>query len=456
MSSAIHLRFDRGTLRLDGPSERLSLLPGVLWDPETQGWRASAHRYGDILKRATENQWDVEDDIALGGRRCPSDWVTPTLRPYQEQAIRAWRAFGQRGIVCLPTGSGKTRVAIAALALLRTSSLVLCPTRALLVEWERALAQWYAGRIGIVGDGERRVEAVTVMTFESAYRHLDEIGPLFGAVVIDEVHHFAGGVRAEALEMSPATARLGLTATAPLEGSHGSERLLDLVGPVVCEVSLTALMGTHLANLETICLRVLLDADERVDYDRYYRPFAELYSSFVRSYPGADWPAFVESLSKSAAGRRALEGYHLATRIAAFPKAKRALIAGLLKRHQPDKTLVFTAFAENAYDIAKDHLIPVITADVSRRERESILGRFRDGRYRAIVSARVLNEGIDVPDANVAILVAGSLGGREYVQRVGRILRPGPAKQALAYELVTAGTFDDSRARARRKILATA
>jgi superfamily II DNA or RNA helicase len=456
MSTSIHLWFDRGTLRLDGPSDRLSLLPGVVWDPRTQGWRASAHRYGDIVRRVAEGGWAIEDDVASDLRNCPGDWVTPTLRPYQEQALRAWHTFGQRGVICLPTGSGKTRVAIAALAGVGTSALVLCPTRALLSEWERALAQWYAGRIGVVGDGERRIEAVTVMTFESAYRHLDEIGPRFGALVIDEVHHFAGGARAEALEMSTATARLGLTATAPADGSPGSDRLVELVGPVVCEVSIRALMGTHLANLETVCLKVLLDAQERADYQRHYRPFAELYATFIRGYPDAPWASFVVSLSKSAAGRRALEGYHVATRIAAFPKAKRALMAGLLGRHQPDKTLVFTAFAEDAYAIAKDHFIPVVTADVARRERESILEQFRNGRYRAIVSARVLNEGIDVPDANVAILVAGSLGGREYVQRVGRILRPGPGKQALAYELVAAGTFDDRRARARRKSLATA
>src|SRR5262249_6758830 len=178
----------------------------------------------------------------------------PTLRPYQEQAVEGWFAFGRRGIVCLPTGSGKTRVAIAALAALRASTLVLCPTRALLGEWEQTLTRWYAGPIGQVGDNEHRIEAVTVMTFESAHRKLADIAHVFGAIVIDEVHHFAGGVRAEALAASPATARLGLTATAPREGSPGASQLAELVGPIVCEVSLTSLMGTHLAKLETACL----------------------------------------------------------------------------------------------------------------------------------------------------------------------------------------------------------
>jgi superfamily II DNA or RNA helicase len=454
--SAIRIWLDGGMLGLDGPREVLTCLPFVVWDARAGVWRASAHRYAEIVASATEQRATVEDEVAPRLRACPGNWVRPSLRTYQEQAIDAWEAFGRRGIVCLPTGSGKTRVAIAALAAMRVSALVLCPTRALLGEWERTLVRWYAGPIGRVGDGEQRVEAVTVMTFESAYRKLAELAHLFGMLVVDEVHHFARGARADVLAGSPAAARLGLTATAPPEGSSGAERLADLVGPVVCEVSMTSLLGTHLAKLETVFLRVLLEDDERNDYLRHYRPFADLYAAFVRSFPRAEWSAFVESLSKSAAGRRALEGYHHASRVAAFPRAKRALVAALLRKHQADKTLVFTAFAEDAYAIGRDALVPVITADVSRRERESVLARFREGRYRAVVSARVLNEGIDVPDANVAILVGGSLGGREYLQRVGRILRPGPDKQAMAYELVTAGTLDDRRARARRRRLAAA
>jgi superfamily II DNA or RNA helicase len=99
-------------------------------------------------------------------------------------------------------------------------------------------------------------------------------------------------------------------------------------------------------------------------------------------------------------------------------------------------------------------LIPVITAEVSRREREAILTAFRDRRVRAIASARVLNEGVDVPDANVAIIAAGSLGVREHVQRIGRILRPALGKRAIAYELVTMGTIDEARTNARRRKLA--
>ena len=98
--------------------------------------------------------------------------------------------------------------------------------------------------------------------------------------------------------------------------------------------------------------------------------------------------------------------------------------------------------------------MPVVTAETGRRERRQFLERYREGRYRTLVSAQVLNEGLDVPDARIAIIVAGRFGVREHVQRIGRVLRPSPGKVALVYELVTSGTVDDGRARARWRGLA--
>src|SRR5262249_22997613 len=135
------------------------------------------------------------------------------LRTYQERAIRAWTALGRRGTIVLPTGAGKTRVALAILAELAVRAVILVPTRALLVQWERQIASIYRGPIGRVGDGARSITSITIMTFESAYRWLDVAGDQFDLLVVDEVHHFAGGVRTEALEMCVAPFRLGLTAT---------------------------------------------------------------------------------------------------------------------------------------------------------------------------------------------------------------------------------------------------
>ena len=97
-----------------------------------------------------------------------------------------------------------------------------------------------------------------------------------------------------------------------------------------------------------------------------------------------------------------------------------------------------------------------ITCEISRRERNQALAAFRAGKLKALVSARVLNEGIDVPDADVAIIVGGTFGEREHVQRIGRLLRPVPGKRAVIYELVTLATTETRQAKERRRGLASA
>ena len=141
-------------------------------------------------------------------------------------------------------------------------------------------------------------------------------------------------------------------------------------------------------------------------------------------------------------------------RITAFPAAKRAMVAVLLARHQAARTIVFTADNPTAYAISREHLVMPLTCDIGRKERERVLSLFKEGKLRALVSAQVLNEGLDVPDAEVGIVVAGSKGEREHVQRVGRVLRPRPDKRALVYELVVRATGEVKQSRRRRDALA--
>jgi superfamily II DNA or RNA helicase len=324
----------------------------------------------------------------------------------------------------------------------------------LLEAWVQQLEQVYAGPIGIVGDGAHHVEDITVMTFESAYRHLDRWGGRFGMLVVDEAHHFGSGVRTEALEMCAAPMRMGLTATAPAEKTPAYARLAELLGRTVFEMSLDALVGTHLAPLEIVHVRVSLEDDEWTDYAQWYGPFAELRAAYARAYPDSEWADCVRAITKTERGRKAYADYNRAIALAAFPREKQRRVASLIERHRTDKTLVFSGLVEHAYRISEECLVPIITAEVGRQERESVLSRFGKGDVRCIVSARVLNEGVDVPDANVAIVVSGMLGEREHVQRIGRVLRPAEGKRALVYELSTRSTIDEKRAQNRRRTLA--
>jgi len=116
---------------------------------------------------------------------------------------------------------------------------------------------------------------------------------------------------------------------------------------------------------------------------------------------------------------------------------------------------VFASDNETAYDVAREHLVQPITCDIGPRERTQALQRFSKGELRILVSARVLNEGIDVPAADIAIVVGGSHGSREYIQRVGRVLRPAEGKSAIVYDIVTRGTFEVRRADEHRRALAS-
>jgi superfamily II DNA or RNA helicase len=446
MTETVRVTFERGTLLLEGALAERAPFAVV---EEGGRARAPACRFHEIARWADAAHCVLAGDLRARWTASPRSVDGLELRPYQEDALAAWTGLGRRGIVALPTGAGKTRVAIAAILGCGVPAIVLCPTRALLAAWAAELERWGLGPVGVHGDGERTVERVTVMTFESAYRHLDEIGDRFGLLVVDEVHHFAGGVRAEALEACAAPRRLGLTATAPDHASEGMARLADLVGPVVYEIGVGALVGTHLARLSIERIPVRLGPDERLVYDRLVQPFREAARRFFRTTPAGNYALLVRALSATKEGRRALRAHARAVDLAYFPRDKRALVRDLLARHRGDRCIVFTARTEDAYRVAADSLVPVITAEVSARERQRILEKFRAGRVRAIVSARVLNEGIDVPDARVAIVVAGTLGAREHVQRLGRVLRPSPGKHAIAYELVTEGTLDERFAAGR-------
>lgn len=446
----MRLLFDHGTLVLaDAPDLSRKGIPGLLWDPRVALYRAPAYRHSEVVDALTALRLPMVDTARQPLRSTRGRWKPPELRPYQQAALLAWDLADSRGVIALPTGSGKTRVAAAALAQVGAPALCLVPTRALLSQWLKELAAFYSGPIGCLGDGRQQLEDLTVATFESAYRWMPRIGNRFDLLVVDEAHHFGYGVRDEALEMCVASRRMGLSATPP-DGAQ-LERLAQLLGPVVYQLGLGDLAGKWLADFEVVVLRLGLNPDERERYENDYRLFADVNRRFRTLHPNGTWQELVSAASQTIEGRAALDAWRRSKQLLAFTRAKAAAVRALLARHRDSKLLIFTADNAAAYAIAREHLIMPLTCEISRRERERVLQAFRDGTLRAMVSSRVLNEGIDVPDADVAIIVGGTLGQREHLQRIGRLLRPAPGKRAIVYELITLDTSEARRAAERRR-----
>ncbi|HYO29392.1 MAG TPA: DEAD/DEAH box helicase [Thermomicrobiales bacterium] len=394
-------------------------------------------------------------DPGIAGRhgltRPPKLAMSP--RPYQDEAITSWLREGGRGVVVLPTGAGKTMVAMMAVARAGVRALVVVPTIELLQQWQATLAErlgYPLSEIGVVGGGKRTVRDLTVITYDSAAmpsRRLDG----FGLLVVDEVHHLpARAYRAIAGKVN-APFRLGLSATP--ERSDGGHRDLDrLIGPVVYRKDAWELArDQHIASYDEKRLFVDLGTEEQGRYDQLMAEY-RWYIASHRGSLGSPQTMFTEMIRRSGhdpAARSALRAHHQARMIALNADAKLGRTVELLEKHRDDKVIVFSEYNAMVDILAERLLLPAITYKTPLPERRQILERFRDGSYSKLVTGRVLNEGVDVPDANVAVVVSGSSATREYIQRLGRVLRP-KKERALLYELITRRTTEGKSARKRR------
>jgi superfamily II DNA or RNA helicase len=443
----LELRFEEGTIRITGDPP--AGLPGVEYDSRSETARTPAYRYVDIKDALGER------DIAYTDRVLATEPLTLTttykLREYQQQALDTWHEVDNRGCLELPTGSGKTVIGVAAMVALGVPTLVVVPTIDLLTQWQRELTTEFDQPIGRLGGGTQRIEQVTVATYDSAYLRADEFGDRFGLVVFDEVHHLGGKQHRDIARLLSAPARLGLTATfARQDGAH--EVIEDLVGPLCERVTVDELAGEHLADYDIKRIEVALTDDERHRYETLQGTFTDyLARSDIQMRSGSDYQELVKRSGTDPAAREALLAKQRAREVMMNADRKVEQLAGIFDRHRDDRIIVFTAHTDLVYRLSERFFLPAITHETSADERRDILARFRDGTYSRIVTANVLDEGIDVPDANVAVVLSGSGSEREFTQRLGRILRPNTdGSRALLYELVTTDTAEERVANRRR------
>ncbi len=372
---------------------------------------------------------------------------------YQLEALKAWHAANRWGTVVLPTGSGKTYLAMKAIEETAVHTLVIVPTIDLLHQWYARLENVFRTRIGVWYGQEKELQPITVTTYPSAWAHADTLGNQFKLIIFDEIHHLPAPNWHEIALMCAAPWRLGLTATYPDESDVDRQALLnECVGPVVYRKRINELTGKQLAEYRTERIRVDLTAVEQSNYDEAYA----VYTGYMKSaklrerYGAYWWNEMTRRSSYDQPARTAKVAELKLKEIVHQADEKLSAVGQLLKEHTDLPTLIFTAHNRFAYAIARHYLIPVITHQTKAAERKAILEGFMDGTYRAIVTSKVLNEGIDVPEAKVAVVLGGSSTAREYVQRLGRILRKKGNTEAVLYEIIARGTVDEGIAQRRR------
>jgi superfamily II DNA or RNA helicase len=405
MNAVLH--FDRGTLLLEGGEPPVALRGSFVHDPRVDAWRAPAMSYPDVIPtlrgRLERNTAPRYHKLSLEPR------LELDLYPHQREALERWKAALGRGLVVLPTGAGKTLVGMLAVAWAARSALVVAPTLDLMHQWYALLrAAFPEMEVGLIGGGYHESLDLAVATYDSAARHMDRLGDRYGLLIFDEVHHLPSEFYRAIAEFSLAPYRLGLTATPErTDGRH--EDLFHLVGPLVYRRETVELAGDVLAPYRVERVYVDLARKEREAYEQALEERSRFLQAHNLSLATLDgWNRFVKLLARSEQGRRAMRAHREARRIAHATASKLRVLEALLAAHPRERTVIFTEDNATAYVISTRFLIPCLTHQTKVKERHEVLERFKEGLYTAIVASKVLNEGVDVPEASVGMVLSGS------------------------------------------------
>ena len=374
------------------------------------------------------------------------------LYPWQREALDWWQKREHRGIVEAVTGAGKTRLAIAAMAQqLRRGepAVVVVPTKDLLHQWKRELEKWLVGELGMsvsVGLlGANRKDTlnncdVLVSTAQSGSRRTLLPRGRRGLLVADEVHHYGARSWSQILQ-DDFDRRLGLTATYERDDS-GIERSLDpYFGGGIFPVDYArALADDVIAPFKIAFVAVRFSGAEQRRYEEHDEKAGRYRRKLVREYglPEEPFGEFMREVNHLAVG-----GEEEATGLAraylnAFSK-RRQTLAGAREKfkrvadlsaavHKAERSILFAQTKEAAARAVAGMTErgikgAVLTSSMDMSERKEVFAAFEDGQHELVAAPRLLDEGVDVPAADLAIVLASSRSRRQMIQRMGRVVR---------------------------------
>ena len=439
----ITIEYQSGSLLLSSSHPLIDSF--LTWDPRVDFYRCEAYLYRQIIENLESQEIDYFDKakafLPINLSKFHFKPLSKPLREYQERAFKSWISL-KKGMVILPTGTGKTIIAIHIIHFLRQKSLIVVPTIDLMNQWSLVL-EMLTPEVGMVGGGAHEVKDITVTTYDSASLKMDFLGNQFGLIIFDECHHLPSQRNQLAARLCMAPYRLGLSATP--EREYGETLYEELIGPIVHLEEIHHLRKTVLSPYEVKTIEIELTPEERAEYEKNRK----IYIDFIRTKRidfknPYGWSQFLSACGRAKNGREVFNAYLLQKRIAAHGQNKLSVIWGILQNHLEERTIVFTSENHSAYEIGRAFFLPVLTHQTKAKERKSLLSHFKTGHYNILVTNKVLNEGVDVPEASIGIIASGSGSVREHVQRLGRILRRVDGKKAILYELVSSRTSEKS------------
>ncbi len=369
-----------------------------------------------------------------------------TLYEWQREALEEWENKGHQGIIEAVTGAGKTRVAIAAAErqLRRGGKVaIVVPTADLLYQWKREVEQYLNTSIGLLGDGSRSDLSrcnVLLAIAQSACRH--QLVPSYGnsLLIADEVHRYGSESWSRALETG-FDRRLGLTATYERNDRGCEEYLNPYFGGVVFSVDYErALREGIIAPFKIAFIGVEFSQDEREQYEEYDEKVSRYRYKLVDTHglPEEPFGDFMLAVNQLVRSEQSGASFDASNYLSAFTK-RREVLANAQSKYkrlndltatvrEAEKTILFVQTrkaAEKATEPFVENGIrgAVLESKMTKPERKQVLAGFESGEHELVAAPKLLDEGIDVAAADLAIILAASRSRRQMIQRMGRVLR---------------------------------
>jgi superfamily II DNA or RNA helicase len=404
----------------------------IKWDDKERAWIITPFKVADVIEFLQKKGYIVEVDPSVEKLLEDKPSITVkdniTLFVFQKEALKKWIDNGCKGVIVIPTGGGKTFIGLKAISVVKKPTLILVPTTELVEQWIETIKNNLGVKdVGAIYSKRKEIKQITVATYHSASKVIDKIKDKFGLVIYDEVHHVPAKTFMDTALSILAKRRLGLSAT-PNRSDKNEVLIFGSIGGIVYKATKKEINKEKklLADLEAYIIRVPLKS--KVEYNEQ--------DNIIKK--------------KMIAGTNPLKISVLLSLLSRFKKVKGSIV-------------VFTQYidqAKKAYNeivksgIFKPDEVALLTSKTTKRERNEIFNKLKNGKIKVLVVTTVLDEGVNVPDLKAAIVLSGTGSDRQLIQRIGRIIRNKEGKgSACLIDIVSKGTIEENFARKRSDVI---